>query len=432
MAEPAGIKGMVDIPGDKSISHRAVMLASLARGTSRIRGFLRSGDTLATVAMMRSLGVAIHEVGPSELRIEGVGLAGLSRPDAVIDAGNSGTTMRIGAGLLAGQAFSSTITGDRYLLRRPMARVIKPLRLMGASVKGREKDTLPPLNISGGGLKGIRYPTPVASAQVKSAILVAGMFAEGTTTVVEPMPTRDHTERMLRSMGVDVVTDGREVALHPPGSLAPLDMEVPADFSAAAFFIVLAAAAHGTEVSLPGVGINGTRTGLLTVMRRMGADVRLDSRRDIGGEPVADLGLRGRGLSGTEITADEIPSMIDEVPAFCVAAAMAHGRSEVRGASELRTKESDRISSMIDALAELGVNCGEYPDGLWIEGPSVIRPGRRVDTRGDHRVAMAFMVLSTATGVPIELSDTACIETSFPGFMDLLADIAPPRLTSLP
>jgi len=423
---------MVDIPGDKSISHRAVMLASLARGTSRIRGFLRSGDTLATVAMMRSLGVAIHEVGPSELRIEGVGLAGLSRPDAVIDAGNSGTTMRIGAGLLAGQAFSSTITGDRYLLRRPMARVIKPLRLMGASVKGREKDTLPPLNISGGGLKGIRYPTPVASAQVKSAILVAGMFAEGTTTVVEPMPTRDHTERMLRSMGVDVVTDGREVALHPPGSLAPLDMEVPADFSAAAFFIVLAAAAHGTEVSLPGVGINGTRTGLLTVMRRMGADVRLDSRRDIGGEPVADLGLRGRGLSGTEITADEIPSMIDEVPAFCVAAAMAHGRSEVRGASELRTKESDRISSMIDALAELGVNCGEYPDGLWIEGPSVIRPGRRVDTRGDHRVAMAFMVLSTATGVPIELSDTACIETSFPGFMDLLADIAPPRLTSLP
>lgn len=418
------IDGIVVVPGDKSISHRAAMLASLAEGTSCIRGFLRAHDTMGTVSMMRSLGIRIREVGPTELRIEGCGLKGLERPDGVIDAGNSGTTMRIGSGILAGQEFETIITGDRYLRRRPMGRIIEPLGLMGARISGKAGDSLPPLTIRGGGLHGIRYTPAVASAQVKSAVLLAGLFADGRSTVIEVAPTRDHTERMLRSMGAEVSISGLEVTIEAPERLNPVDLDVPGDFSAAAFFLVLAASVPGAGLTLPGVGINPFRMGLIAALRRMGADLRIESEREYGGEPVADLKVSGRGLVGTDVTRADIPSMIDEIPALCVAAALARGRTEVRGAGELRVKESDRIGTMVKALSQLGVRCGEYPDGLWIEGPSPVRPDCRIDTRGDHRIAMSMRVLSVAARVPIQLSDVRCIETSFPDFEVALAALA--------
>lgn len=414
------ISGTVNVPGDKSISHRAVMLSAIADGESRILGFLHAEDTLSTVAMMRAMGAEIVEETRTDLRVRGVGLGGLTEAGDVIDAGNSGTTIRIGAGILAAQPFLTIVTGDRYLRRRPMKRVVAPLRQMGAAITGRCGDTLPPLCIRGGNLKGIRHEMPVASAQVKSAVLLAGLFADGPTTVVEPLPSRDHTERMIAAMGAKIVREGRELTVHPGARLLPLSVHVPRDLSSASFFIVLAASVPDAELRLPGVGVNPLRTGLITVLRRMGAEIQLESLREEGGEPVADVVVYGMPLTGTEVAPEEVPSLIDEVPALCVAAALAEGRTVVRGAGELRVKESDRIGAMAAALAALGVRCGEHPDGLWIDGPAGIVPGVRCDSRGDHRIAMSLSVLSAATGVPIEVTDTACIDTSFPGFRDLL------------
>jgi 3-phosphoshikimate 1-carboxyvinyltransferase len=423
MGKRVNIAGTVRVPGDKSISHRAVMLSALAEGESRIRGFLHAGDTLATVGMVRALGAGVREISPTELRIDGRGLRGLSEPEDVIDAGNSGTTLRIGAGILAAQPFLSIVTGDRYLRRRPMKRIVEPLTRMGASIAGRKGNTVPPLCIRGGKLSGIRYEMPVASAQVKSALLLAGLYAAGPTTVLSLLPSRDHTERMLSSMGARIESRGNEATVLPADRLLPLSLDVPADISSAAFFLVLAACVPGAELRIEGVGVNPLRTGIVTVLRKMGAEIQLESLRGEGGEPVADLVVQGTELTGAEVSPEEIPSLIDEIPVLCVAAALAKGRTVVRGAGELRVKESDRIGAMASALASLGVPCEERPDGIRIDGPAQILPGVRCDSRGDHRVAMSLAILSAATGVPVEVTDTECIDTSFPGFRRLLDEV---------
>ena len=414
------VRGEISVPGDKSISHRAALFAPLATGVSRVRGFLHAEDTLSSAGMMRALGARIEEVSPTELRIGGAGLRGLVEPADVIDAGNSGTTIRIGSGILAAQPFLSVVTGDRTLRRRPMGRVVEPLTRMGASIWGRDGNRLPPLCIRGGPLRGVRYEMPVASAQVKSSLLLAGLYAGSPVTVVEPARSRDHTERMLAAMGAKVSRSGNEVTVDPCERLDPLDMTVPGDLSSAAFFLVLAAVTPGSSLTLRGVGVNPFRTGGIEVLRRMGADIRSTGNRIEGGEPVADLVVRGAALTAATVTPEEVPGLIDEVPALCVAAAFAVGRTEIRGAEELRFKESDRIAAMVAALSSLGISCGEYADGLWVEGPAPVRPGVLCDSRGDHRIAMSLRVLGAAAGVPIEVKDAACIDTSFPGFHSLL------------
>jgi len=396
MGRTTKVSGTVTVPGDKSISHRAVMLASMAEGQSRIRGFLPAEDTLRTVGMMIALGVDLHERSPTEILVRGRGMRAFEEPQDVIDAGNSGTSIRIGAGILAAQPFLSIVTGDPYLRRRPMGRIVTPLTRMGAVITGRRENTLPPLCIRGGDLRGIRYEMPVASAQVKSSILLAGLYADSPVTVAEPLPSRDHTERMLLSMGARVVQEGNEVTVHPPARLRPLSMTIPGDISSASFFMVLAACVPGSTLHIPSVGV----------------------------EPVADIVVHGGGLGAAEVPPEEVPSLIDEIPALCVAASMAEGRTEIRGATELRVKESDRIGAMVRELSALGVSCGEYPDGLWVHGPARISPGTTVESYGDHRIAMSLMVLSAAAGVPVKVSDIACIATSFPGFPEALREVA--------
>lgn len=424
MSGKAAVRGIVSVPGDKSVSHRAVMFASLARGESRVRGFLNAEDTLRTVGMMRALGASVDVVSPTELRIRGTGLRGLTEPGDVIDAGNSGTTIRIGSGILAAQPFLSVVTGDPYLRVRPMARVIRPLTEMGATIWGRDGNRLPPLCIRGGALRGIRYEMPVASAQVKSALLLAGLFADAPVAVVETLPTRDHTERMLSAMGARVSRAGTTVTVSPAERLDAVDVTVPGDISSAAFFLVLAAVAPGSELTVRGVGVNPYRTGIVDVLRRMGADLRLAEERVEGGEPVADIVVRGAELRGTQVAPAEVPGLIDEVPALCVAAAFAEGRTEIRGAGELRVKESDRIGAMAANLAALGVACGEYPDGLWVEGPARFAPAGPLASRGDHRIAMALLALGKAAGMDIIVKDAECIDTSFPGFKEMLEGMA--------
>jgi len=418
------VRGEVAVPGDKSISHRAVLFAALADGESRVRGFLDAEDTNRTVGMMRALGTPVERLSPTELRIGGVGLRGFSEPSDVIDAGNSGTTIRIGSGLLAGQPFLSVVTGDPYLRRRPMARVVSPLTRMGASIWGREADRFPPLCIRGGALKGIRYEMPVASAQVKSALLLAGLYADSPVTVVEPLPTRDHTERMLSAMGAAIAREGPSVTVRPAGRLDPVDRVVPGDISSAAFFLVLAAVTPGSELTVRNVGVNPFRTGVVDVLRRMGAEIHYGNERSECGEPSADIVVRGKELAGVRIAPEEVPGLIDEVPILCVAAAFASGRTEIRGAGELRVKESDRIGAMVQNLSALGVGCGEYPDGLWVEGSSTIRGGVACGSRGDHRIAMSMLVLGKAAGREIAVDDTACIDTSFPGFRAMLEGLS--------
>jgi 3-phosphoshikimate 1-carboxyvinyltransferase len=416
----APVRGEVTVPGDKSISHRAVMFAALAEKKSRVRGFLNAEDTLRTVGLMRALGVSVEQAALTELRIGGAGLRGLAEPADVIDAGNSGTTIRIGSGILAAQPFLSVVTGDPYLRLRPMARVIHPLTQMGATIWGREGNRLPPLCIRGGALKGIRYEMPVASAQVKSALLLAGLYADSPVAVVETLPTRDHTERMLSAMGVRLSREGTTVTVHPAERLDAVDVSVPGDISSAAFFLVLAAVTPGSELTVRNVGVNPFRTGVVDVLRRMGADIRYADERIEGGEPVADLVIRGADLRGTQLVPGEIPGLIDEVPVLCVAAAFAEGRTEIRGAGELRVKESDRIGAMVSNMASLGVACGEYPDGLWVDGPARFRPNVPLASRGDHRIAMSLLVLGKAAGLDVSVKDTACIDTSFPGFKAML------------
>ncbi len=413
---PGGtMAGEARVPGDKSMSHRSIMLGALALGTTHVSGFLEGEDALATVAAFRDMGVQIEGPENGELTIVGVGLNGLQAPTKEIDLGNSGTSIRLLAGIMAGQSFDSTLTGDESLRGRPMARVLTPLALMGADVEGDS----PPITIRGGQpLRGIHYDLPMASAQVKSCVLLAGLYAQGPTSVTEPAPTRDHTERMLRGFGYDVSKEDGVIFLQGGGTLTATDIDVPADISSAAFFMVAASIAPGSDVLLTHVGINPTRTGVINILRQMGADISLKNEREVGGEPVADIRVRYAPLSGIEIPVDQVPLAIDEMPVLFIAAACANGRTVLRGAEELRVKESDRIASMAEGLATLGVVNEVRDDGIVIEGGTL--GGGVIHTYHDHRIAMAFAVAGLRAEKEIRILDCDHVATSFPGF-DALA-----------
>jgi 3-phosphoshikimate 1-carboxyvinyltransferase len=416
---PGGvISGEVRVPGDKSISHRSIMLGALAEGTTRVSGFLEGEDALATVAAFRAMGVAIEGPEDGEVTIHGVGLHGLQVPSAALDMGNSGTSIRLLSGLLAGQAFDTELTGDVSLRKRPMGRVMDPLKLMGARIEGAERGT-PPLHIAGGqALQGIHYDLPMASAQVKSCVLLAGLYAEGTTSVTEPAPTRDHTERMLQGFGYTVRSEQGVISLTGGGRLLATDIDVPADISSAAFFLVAASIAPGSDLLLTHVGINPTRIGVLNILRAMGADITLRHEREIGGEPVADIRVRYAPLQGIEIPLDQVPLAIDEFPALFIAAACASGRTVLHGAEELRVKESDRIAAMAAGLTTLGVVNEVLDDGIIIEGGPI--GGGVINTFHDHRIAMSFAIAALRADEEIRILDCDHVSTSFPGF-DALA-----------
>jgi 3-phosphoshikimate 1-carboxyvinyltransferase len=412
----AGVAGAVRVPGDKSISHRALMLGGIADGITEVRGFLESEDCLATMAAMRALGVRIDRDG-SDVRVQGVGLRGLKAAGRALDMGNSGTAMRLMTGLLAGQSFDSELIGDASLMKRPMERAAKPLRQMGAQIA--TLDGKPPVKITGGAkLSGIHYDLPVASAQVKSAVLLAGLYANGPTTVIEPAITRDHTERMLLSFGCQVDAAHGEVRVTPPMRLDACSLEVPGDFSSSAFFMVAGSISGGQGLTITGVGVNPTRTGLLDILAAMGADLRVVRHRSAGAEPVADIEVRPAALQGIEVPEHLVPLAIDEFPALFIAAACAQGETVVTGAEELRVKESDRIAVMAEGLKAMGVECEVLPDGIRIQGrpqPQVFSGGT-VDSHGDHRIAMSFAVASLRAGAPIRILDVANVATSFPDF----------------
>ena len=419
VSQPVGIvTGALNVPGDKSISHCALLLSAVAVGNSSIRGFLDSDDCLATLAALRAIGVEVNSNG-SEVHICGVGARGLRPASAPLDLGNSGTAVRLLAGLLSAQSFDSTLTGDESLRQRPMERLAVPLRQMGASIETQEG--VAPLAIQGGRpLKGIDYTLPVASAQLKSALLLAGLWADGRTIVRSPGPSRDHTERMLETMGVrvDQRTD-HVVSLSGPAQLEGRDLEIPGDFSSAAFFVLAGLLGAPDGLLIRNVGINPTRTGLLTILQEMGGRIELTNLRDCGAEPVADLFVIQSDLAGIEVDPALVPLAIDEFPALFIAAARARGRTVVSGAGELRQKESDRLSVMAEGLRTLGVAVEESADGLSIEGGGL--SGGRVDSYGDHRVAMAFAIAGMDASGPIEILRTAEVSTSFPGFLSSAA-----------
>lgn len=393
------------------------MLGGLAEGTSHVTGFLDGEDCLCTLEAFRAMGVNIERRGSNELTIEGVGLKGLKAPGGPLYLGNSGTSMRLLSGLMVGQAFDVTMTGDASLSRRPMRRVSAPLGEMGALIEATPQGT-PPLRIVGGRtLKGIHYAMPMASAQVKSAILLAGLYASGQTCVTEPAPTRDHTERMLQGFGYSVEREGSTVCLRGGGHLRAARIDVPADISSAAFFMVGASIATGSDLMLEHVGINPTRIGVINILRAMGADIRVLNERTVGGEPVADLRVRAAPLRGIRIPEDQVPLAIDEFPALFIAAANAEGETVLTGAEELRVKESDRIQVMADGLRALGGDAIPTPDGMIIRGKALA--GGRIDSRGDHRIAMAFAVAALRAQDSIVIEDCANVRTSFPNFISL-------------
>lgn len=405
------------VPGDKSISHRTIIFGALADGTTEVSGFLDGLDCLATRDAFRAMGVVIDGPEDGLLRIQGVGMHGLNAPAQALDLGNSGTSMRLLAGLLCAQSFDTTLIGDVSLSRRPMRRVVEPLTRMGAVIRGAAAGT-PPLSIAGGQpLQGIHHVSAVASAQVKSALLLAGLYAEGETRVDEPAPSRDHTERMLETFGYPIRRDHLSVCLQGGGRLHAASVQVPADLSSAAFFLVGASIAPGSEILLRDVGINPTRTGVIDILRAMGADIRIERERRFGAEPVADLRVRAAPLHGIAIPEALVPLAIDEFPALFIAAACAEGETVLTGATELRVKESDRIQVMADGLAALGVCAEPRPDGLRIRGGPI--QGGCVDSHGDHRVAMSFAMAALRAQGTIRIRDCANVETSFPGFAAL-------------
>jgi 3-phosphoshikimate 1-carboxyvinyltransferase len=418
------LRGRVSVPGDKSITHRAIMLSALADGVTRIGGFCRGEDCLNTMGAFQAMGITIEE-SPEWLTVHGKGQWGLSEPEGPIDCGNSGTGIRLLAGILAGQDFFSVLTGDDSIRRRPMGRVIRPLRQMGATIAGRKGGELAPLAITGTRLHGVDIASPVASAQLKSAVLLAGLFAEGVTRVIEPRPSRDHTERLLRYFGIPVRMEDGTIVLEGRPSLGWPGKEklmVPGDLSAAAFFLVGASIVPGSDVTIEAVGINPTRTGVLEVLMEMGADITVVDRREQTGEPVADLAVRSASLRGLSIGPDRIPQTIDEFPVLCVAAALAEGTTTISGAEELRVKESDRITTMATELRKMGVTVRERPDGLVIEGLGA-RTGGKTPLRGatcssygDHRVAMSLAIAGLIADRPTMIEGADCIETSFPDF----------------
>lgn len=417
----APLRGRIRVPGDKSVSHRAIMFASLADGVSRITGFLEGEDTRATAAVFRALGVRIDAPNDGERIVHGVGIDGLRGTDVALDCGNAGTAMRLLAGLLAAQSFDSTLIGDASLSKRPMRRVIEPLAAMGARIDSNEG--LPPLQIQGGQrLHGIDYTLPVASAQVKSALLLAGLYAEGETTVREPHPTRDYTESMLRQFGIAIDYAPGIATLRGGQRLRASDVNVPADFSSAAFFLVAASIVPGSDLVLEAVGMNPRRTGLLATLRDMGADIAVEREAVQGGEVVADLRVRHAPLHGIEVPVERVPDMIDEFPALFVAAALADGPTVVRGAAELRVKESDRLATMSTALRTLGARIDETPDGATLHGGTALTGGH-VHAHGDHRIAMSAAIAGQLASAPVHIEDCDNVATSFPGFVELTASI---------
>ena len=415
----SALSGELAIPGDKSVSHRAVMLAALAEGTSRIHGFLEAADTRATAAIMQQLGVSIETPEPGKRIVHGVGLHGLKASDRELDCGNSGTAMRLLAGLLAGQAFDSILVGDASLSRRPMQRIADPLGQMGARIALQESGC-PPLRIGGGRpLQGMACRPPMASAQVKSAILLAGLYARGETSVHEQHPTRDYTERMLEAFGWPIDYSPGRAALRGGHALRACDIAVPADFSSAAFFVVAATLVPGSELILRGVGLNPRRTGLLQVLRLMGADIVVKNPRVLAGEPLGDLQVRYAPLTGIQVPIEHVSDMIDEFPALFVAAASARGTTRVRGARELRVKESDRIAVMAAGLRKLGVRVDETEDGADIHGCIEGFAGAEIDSHGDHRIAMAFVVAGALARDSLRIADCDNVETSFPAFLQV-------------
>ena len=422
------VTGEIAVPPDKSISHRSVLIGSICEGAVTVDNFLRAEDCLATLKAMRMLGVSIEEIGPGRLEIEGVGLRGLKEPTDTIDCGNSGTTMRLMMGLLAAQDFPSRLTGDQYLRKRPMARIIGPLRQMGARLSAQDGDKLAPIEIDVSALEPISYDSPIASAQVKSAILLAGLYCDGTTTVREPYKSRDHTERMLHEFGATVEADELSASVTGPARLRGSKIIVPGDISSAAFFIAAAAMLPGSELLLRNIGLNRTRSGFLDVALDMGAKISGASEDDTGlNEPTSDLRVRGGNrLRAVKIGAKDIPRLIDEIPIIAVMAVHAEGTTIIEGAGELRVKETDRLSAIATNLKALGADIEEKPDGLIIPGPQKLRGGE-VDSFGDHRMAMAMAIAALTAENPVTINDTACVATSFPGFFDALAQVAEPR-----
>jgi 3-phosphoshikimate 1-carboxyvinyltransferase len=411
------LHGRIRVPGDKSISHRSIMLGSLAEGVTEVTGFLEGEDNLATLQAFRSMGVTIEGPDAGRVMIHGVGKHGLQPPAGELYLGNSGTSIRLLSGLLAAQKFDSTLTGDSSLSKRPMRRVTEPLTAMGAKLD-TTPDGTPPLHIHGKAhLKGIEYAMPVASAQVKSCLLLAGLYAEGKTCVTEPAPTRDHTERMLQGFGYPVERAGNTICVTSEGQLTATRIDVPADISSAAFFLVGASIAPGSDLLLEHVGINPTRIGVINILRAMGADIELSNEQVVGGEPVADIRVKGTQLRGIRIPEDQVPLAIDEFPALFVAAACAEGETILTGARELRVKESDRIQVMADGLQILGIDARPTEDGMVLQAGSL--GSGRVHSHGDHRIAMAFAMAALRAKGTIEIEDCANVKTSFPDFVSL-------------
>lgn len=430
LSRTSSIKGELTVPPDKSISHRAIMFASLAEGKSIIRRPLMAEDPISTMNAFRMLGIEIEDTKNQdgcELIINGKGLYGLTEAFDVINCGNSGTTIRLISGILAGNPFFSVLTGDDSLRQRPMARVINPLREMGAMINARASDKYPPIAIKGGALSSMHYDMPIASAQVKSCLILAGLYAKGITTLTEPFKSRDHTERMLGAMNADIEIDGNSIKIKGQAvagkPLKPLDITVPADFSSASFFIAAALIIPDSELIIKGVGINPTRTGMLSVLKSMGADVKLENIRDVSGEPIADIYCRTAGaLKAVKLDKDIMPSLIDEFPILCILATQAEGITEIRGAEELRVKESDRIRAMATELGKMGVELQEYPDGISIKGRTDLK-GAVIESYHDHRIAMAFAIASLIAQGATTINNVSCVDISFPGFFEKLESI---------
>ena len=418
------LTGRLRVPGDKSMSHRSIMLGSIAEGTTQVKGFLNGEDCIATMNAFRAMGVDIEENAATELTIHGVGMNGLKAPDNDLDMGNSGTAMRLMTGLLSGQSFDSILTGDKSLSSRPMNRIIKPLKNMGGGFE-TEEGGRPPLKIKGGNaLHGFHYEMPIASAQVKSAVLLAGLYADGKTSVTEPGITRDHSERMLRGFGYEVITSGdkgQNISLQGGGKLTATNIDVPADISSAAFFMVGASIAEGSDLTLEHVGINPTRIGVIKILQLMGADISLENQQEVGGEPVADIRIRSAQLKGIKIPEELVPLAIDEFPVIFIAATCATGETILTGAEELRVKESDRIQVMADGLNNCGIDAKATPDGIIIQ-PGQLTTGT-VDSHGDHRIAMAFSMAGLRANGEITITDCANVNTSFPNFVELASGV---------
>lgn len=416
------LRGELTIPGDKSISHRGIMFGSLAEGTTELDGFLDGADCRSTIACFRAMGIDIAQNG-THITIHGKGLHGLTAPDGILDVGNSGTTMRLLSGILAGQDFSTVMTGDASIQKRPMKRVIEPLTEMGASVTSERNDGCAPLHIAGSRLHGITYHTPVASAQVKSCVLLAGLYADGETQVIEPALSRNHTELMLRAFGADLETKNTSTIIRPYPTLRGQHIHIPGDISSAAYFLAAGVLVSDSELVLKNVNTNPTRAGLLTVMREMGADISLEHTRVVSGEEVADIVIHSSSLRGTTVGGDLIPRLIDELPVIAVLAAFANGETVIKDAAELRVKESDRIALITDNLSAMGCDITPTDDGMVIRGGKPLH-GTQVRTAHDHRIAMAFTIAGLAADGTTTFDDADCVSISFPNFFEMIKRIA--------